>query len=197
MDGGRNSVDGQDDSGSVEYREIEVNTDLTMHDIETMERAWKDYGSVEDFDRAEVNSEKQAAFRVENIYDDVNKFYTGFATFSALMVCFNVLGPAVNSLTYRSSIVNSSAEQWTKSKRGQKRSLSPLNEFFLLLVHLRLGLFEQDLAYRFGISQSSVSRILLTSINFVYLQLKQIPLWAPRSLVFSNMLNVFKTKIQE
>ena len=39
MDGGRNSVDGQDDSGSVEYREIEVNTDLTMHDIETMERA--------------------------------------------------------------------------------------------------------------------------------------------------------------
>ena len=55
-------------------------------------------------------------------------------------------------------------------------------------------MFAQDLAYRFGISQSSVSRILITWINFVYLQFKQIPLWAPRPLILSNMPSAFKAK---
>ena len=34
----------------------------------------------------------------------------------------------------------------------------------LVLVRLRLGLFEQDLAYRFGVSQSTISRIIITWI---------------------------------
>ena len=72
--------------------------------------------------------------------------------------------------------------------------LSPINKFFLLLVRLHLGLIKQDLAHRFGISQSSVSRVLKTWINFVYLQLKQVPLWASKPLIFSNMPNVFKVR---
>ena len=94
------------------------------------------------------------------------------------MVCFNLFGPAVDKLVYRSS---------SNSNKGRQRVLSPVNEFFLLLVRLHLGLFEQDLAYRFGISQSSVSRILIT-------WLKQIPLWAPRPLILSNMPDVFKAR---
>ena len=57
--------------------------------------------------------------------------------------------------------------------------LSPLEECFLVLVCLRLGLFEQDLAYHFAVSQSTVSRIAITWINFLYLQFKQLPLWPP------------------
>ena len=71
-------------------------------------------------------------------------------------------------------------------------TLSHLSEFFLLRVRLRLDLLQQDLAYRFGISQSSVSRILTTWIKFVYLKLKRIPLWPLRALVLSNMPNTFK-----
>lgn len=61
-------------------------------------------------------------------------------------------------------------------------------------MRLRLGLFEQDLAYRFAISQSSVSRIIITWINLLYLQLKQIPLWPPRALIHSCMPKTFKEK---
>ena len=47
-------------------------------------------------------------------------------------------------------------------KRGPPHALNPLNEFFLTLVHLRLGLLERDLSDRFGISQALVSVIFNT-----------------------------------
>ena len=103
-------------------------------------------------------------FRLRNISADDTKvrFYTGFSSMAALMVCFNFLGPSVNTLNYWSSTSASGApEHQIKSTKGRPRLLSPLEEFFLVLVRLRLGLFEQDLAYRFGISQSTVSRIFL------------------------------------
>ena len=40
----------------------------------------------------------------------------------------------------------------TEPKKGRKRALAPLEEFFLVLVRLQIGLLEKDLAYRFGIS---------------------------------------------
>ena len=63
-----------------------------------------------------------------------------------------------------------------------------------MLVRLRLGLLEQDLAYRFAVSQSTVSRIINTWINFIYLQFKQIPLWIPWDLTLLNMPQCFKDK---
>ena len=50
---------------------------------------------------------------------------------------------------------------------------------------------EQDLAFRFGISQLTVSRITTTWINFIYLKLKELPLWMPRVLVQENMPEQF------
>ena len=85
-------------------------------------------------------------------------------------------------------------ESGIKSNKGRRRILRPLDEFFLVLVHLRLGLFEQDIAYRFDISQSTVSRIIMTWINLLYHQLKQIPLWPPRALTLSNMPKIFREK---
>ena len=60
------------------------------------------------------------------------------------------------------------------------------------MVRLRLGLLEQDIAYRFGISQSTVSRIFTTWINFMYLQFKEIPLWPPQEYIRAHMRKLFK-----
>ena len=93
------------------------------------------------------------------------------------MVYFNFLGSSVNKLYYWSSGTEEKSNKW------RSRILSALNEFFPTLVRLCVGVLEQDLAYRFGISKSTVSHILITWINFMYLQLKQIPLWPPRGLI--------------
>ena len=67
-----------------------------------------------------------------------------------------------------------------------------IGRIFLVLVRLRLGLFEKDLAYRFGISVSTVCRICTTWINFLYVRLKELPLWPSRDLVKSYMPQVFR-----
>ena len=55
------------------------------------------------------------------------------------------------------------------SKRpGPSRKLNPMNQMFVLLTRLRLGLLHQDLAYRFQVSSSYVSRCVLTWIQFLY-----------------------------
>ena len=115
-------------------------------------------------------------------------FYTGFPSYEHLMVCFNFLGPAVAALEYR----DSTKFPDDRSNKGRPRSLSPIDEFFMVLVRLRLGLLEQDVAYRFGISQPTVSRIFATWINFLYLQFQQIPLWPPKELIDAYMPNSFK-----
>ena len=131
-------------------------------------------------------------FRLCNIAADNQKvlFYTGFPDYATLKSCYDFLGPAVNSLNYWGSTGhgNSTAER----NLGRTRTLPPLEEFFLLLVRLRLGLFERDLAYRFGISVSTVSRICITWVNFLYVKLKELPLWPKRDSVLSCMPACFK-----
>ncbi len=51
---------------------------------------------------------------------------------------------------------------------------------------------EQDLADRFGVSQSTVSRITNTWINFLYLQFKEIDLWPSKDVILSYMPKSFK-----
>ena len=52
-----------------------------------------------------------------------------------------------------------------KKKSGRKPSLSPEICLFLTLLRLRVGLPEQDIAFRFGISQTLVSRMLVTWVS--------------------------------
>ena len=53
---------------------------------------------------------------------------------------------------------------------------------------------EQDLADHFGVSQSTVSRITNTWINFMYFQLKQICLWPPKDIIKLFMPHIFKNQ---
>ena len=122
------------DCNEVVYCDIGVNTDLTMQDIKSLELKVKELN--ENLKETESKCQQQL-FCVENI----REVYTGFTIFSALMICFNLLGPSVDNLTYRPT------RREVKSKKGRKRKLSPINDFFLLLVRLRLGLFKQDLAH--------------------------------------------------
>ncbi|XP_070544930.1 uncharacterized protein [Ptychodera flava] len=59
---------------------------------------------------------------------------------------------------------------------------------------LRLGLFEKDMAERFEISVSTVSRICSKWIDLMYYDLKEIDIWPSRELVDLMMPSCFKEK---
>jgi len=75
---------------------------------------------------------------------------------------------------------------------GRLASLSQADELFLTLVLLWLNLKEQDLANRFEISMSSVSRIFATWINFCYLRLGSLPCWPDRATISETIPATFK-----
>ena len=67
-----------------------------------------------------------------------------------------------------------------------------MEQFFMTLLRLQLGLMEQDLAHRFGVSQSTASRVATTWINLLYLKLKEILIRMKKECVHSAMPQQFK-----
>ena len=184
----RNAEGGSGDGSAVEQetgthtQEVGVNTEDGELNMLT-----KRVAELEE----ELVKHQHAAFRLENIAEDDAKvlFYTGFPSYAHLKACFDFLGQGTTQLQYRDS-----RRVFEMSNKGRPRKLSPLEEFFLTMVRLRLGLLEQDIAYRFSISQSTVSRIFTTWINFMYLQFKRIPLWPPQEYIRSHMPQVFRER---
>ena len=112
-------------------------------------------------------------FSVEDVAgnDDLMKLYTGFTTYSVFLAFYEFLGPSVNELAYRG--VSQRAQ-----KRQRRRKLDSLNQLFLTLIKLRLNLRNKDLAFRFGICESLVSRYVTTWISYLYHHLKEVK-WMP------------------
>jgi len=72
--------------------------------------------------------------------------------------------------------------------------LDPLNQLFMTLMKLRLNLRERDLAYRFGLAVSVVSKYFITWVCFLYNHLREVD-WMPTAeQVKATLPHVFKEK---
>ena len=120
------------------------------------------------------SSKIKPCLRIEHIaHDDkLVKLYTGFISYMVFINFFNFLGPAVNELSYWGG------RKEKAHKRHRMSKLNPLNQLFLTLIKLRLNLLVRDLAYRFDISKSLVSKYIITWICFLYHHLQEIE-WMP------------------
>ena len=79
-------------------------------------------------------------------------------------------------------------------KQGRPRQLSPREEFFLTLCRLRQGFKEEHLSHLYGISQATVSRIVISWVNFMFLKFSTISIWPSRAKVDEHMPADFKEK---
>ena len=79
-------------------------------------------------------------------------------------------------------------------KHGRLRTVTPSEEYFLVMCRLRQGFTGIHLAHLFKISQSTVSRIFVSWINFMYLKFDQINIWPSRKVVDKSMPEAFKEK---
>ena len=80
-------------------------------------------------------------------------------------------GPNGENLVYTRTDSRPDIKSTPLQKLGRPRKLSPSNQFFLFLCGVRAGLFECDLAFRFNISIGTVSNIVISWVNFLYLRL--------------------------
>ena len=116
------------------------------------------------------------------------RFYTGFVTYSMFLAFFTFLGPSVNELNYWGS------KRKSTSIRHRSCKLDPKDQLFLTLMKLRLNFPFQDLAFRFGISKTAVSRYFTTWICFLYHHLKEVD-WVPSvEQVAGTLPQAFKEK---
>lgn len=74
----------------------------------------------------------------------------------------------------------------------QPRTLKPVDEFFLVLVCLRLGLLEVDESHRFNVSTATVSRIFNSWIAFLESQLRPLLVWPSRDAIQKKLPKQFK-----
>lgn len=121
------------------------------------------------------------------------KFYTGFQNYEVFSKVLNFLGrEAASKLDY----CNKELIQGLglKDKPGPQRALSVEDEFFLLLCRCKVGLLEEDLASRFRISQSLVSKILTTWIKFVFFRFKELNIFPDRDIIELHKPQCFKDK---
>ena len=130
----------------------------------------------------------KSVFRIQQIAhdDSLVSLYTGFPSYEVLTAFFDFLGPAAHNLHYHGSK--------SKGKRRRKTKLDPLNQFFLTLVKLKLDLNMLDIAFRFGISSSSVSRYFITWVCFLFHQLNELNWYPSTDQVKGTMPTVFQEK---
>ena len=137
-------------------------------------------------------------FSLDKIKDDDSAvlFYTGFPNYGALISFYNSIEPNLKKMQYwkGEKLLKESQPYQVEDNRkkpGPSRKLSYLDEFLLVLMRLKAGLFVQDLADRFGISTSLVSRICITWINLLYVELKDLFPFPAQELVHKNMPQEF------
>ena len=105
------------------------------------------------------------------------KFYTGFSSFKKLRAVY----------TYVSKDI----------VHGSQAALTLFQQFIMVLLKLRLNLSDQDIAYRFGIHQSTVSRNFRKWIDVMYCRLKPLILWPEREILMQTMPVVFKNTFKK
>lgn len=127
---------------------------------------------------------------------DLIKFYTGFADYKTFIAVFASLEPSATLMIRWSQIQrNRGTQREILNVEGvfRNEALPLIDQFFLFLCRIKVGLFEQDLAVRFNISLSTVSRILLTWSNYLYFVFGSLPLWPTRDLVVKFMPSCFRS----
>jgi hypothetical protein len=103
-------------------------------------------------------------------------YYTGFSDYEHFHFFFQCLGPAALDLKNQSTII------------------PPMDQLFLTLVKLRQAKEDYELSLLFEISETTVSKIVIMWINFLYFQLKDLDIWPSRDIIDKNMPEDFLKK---
>ncbi|XP_053307846.1 uncharacterized protein LOC128470042 [Spea bombifrons] len=115
------------------------------------------------------NQREEKSFSMSSIKNESKlvRFYTGFESYEQL----------VDFLTFLTADQKLCAGKIRKrTEVGPQSALNLEDQLLLVLTRLRLGLLLQDLAFRFRVSESTVSRYWLNWTELLHARLTQIPI---------------------
>ncbi|PFX31700.1 hypothetical protein AWC38_SpisGene3455 [Stylophora pistillata] len=163
----------------------EDNTELTSeHEDDT------DKSDDEDFD-----------FRVPMCIEQITreadvKSFTGLPSTKAFKYIFDNLISKAQHLQYWRGPKQTTREQpkqdVPKNRPGPGRKLDFQQEFLITLMKLKLGLINEDLAFRFMVSSATVSSVFRTWIKLMCKELSVLIIWPSKQQVKSTLPACFK-----
>ena len=104
-------------------------------------------------------------------------FYTGFPNYGTFKALFDYLkDAAVTKRNWRGGETanKSHFSDGFQRKPGPNSKLTLEEEFLIVMIRLKVGLFQKDLALRFGLSEATISRVFTSWINLMYIELKDL-----------------------
>ena len=113
--------------------------------------------------------------------DSKTRFYTGLPNYEVFRALVTYFEPKVIRARLWQGRRTRDADNDTEMVRRSK--LSVAEELLAVLMHLRLGLLLQDIADRFNVSASTMSRIFTTWLRLLSVELRQMFPWPTRDLV--------------
>lgn len=125
-------------------------------------------------------------------------FYTGIPSWKRLEMFISLVKPCADKI-----------KTWSQEQQNRVKQDIPVavnhdtnyaflstlcteDQLFLFLSKIKLGLFEQDLAERFQISISTVSRTLVIWTIYLYFLLGSLPIWPSTEQVNKTMPRSFQ-----
>ncbi|KAM4553374.1 uncharacterized protein V3H82_017822 isoform 1-T1 [Fundulus diaphanus] len=110
------------------------------------------------------------------------RFFTRFASYDLLMRFWALIEPFLPSTVGVHRRIGPLIDSTPST-----RSLQPIDELFLFLNYLALGSNPKDLAERFGVHQSKVSRIIKAWSNFLFTVLGSMRIWVHGDQIQQNL----------
>lgn len=124
------------------------------------------------------------------------KFYTGLPNQASFNAVFQAILPHIHKVRYWKGPKRLCNPLRQKSKFScNLRTLSPKEEMMLCLMKLRLGILNEDLADRFGVSTTHVSSVFTTWIKLLSSVLGSLVFNPPREVVISNLPPSFQNNV--
>ena len=121
--------------------------------------------------------------------DDLCKLYTGFPTYLRLKACFDYLSPGEKGENVK---LKGSAEK--NGNGGRPRALTGEDQFFVALVRLRQGFPNSHIGWLFALDESTITRIVISWLNFMYLRFCSLPIWPTKEQVQLSMPEEFRKR---
>ena len=159
-------VTSADQVDDMNVRTVSVQTDLTSAVISGLQC---DYQKRTE-ELVEINSSTQKGYPNEEDFkgnDKLLRFYTGLSSFTVLMALFQLVSVALPD--------------------GGASKLTKFEYFTLTLMKLRLNSSNYDLAFRFGVSESTVSRVFSKWIEAMDIRMSFLIFWPDRKNIQKTM----------